>query len=93
MAKDSGAPNHGVEINSASTCTSPIIRLIIDLPSSHRNRKYNTHEKDRETLKARNLKNERFTIFLFFFNGVKVNFACHIGEGDNVIIMMSDETV
>lgn len=28
-----------------------------------------------------------------FFNGVKVNFACHIGEGDNVIIMMSDETV
>ena len=46
--KDSGAPNHGVEINSASTCTSPIIRLIIDLPSSHRNRKYNTHEKDTE---------------------------------------------
>ena len=48
MAKDSGAPNHGVEINSASTCTSPIIRLIIDLPSSHRSRKYNTHEKDTE---------------------------------------------
>ena len=39
------------------------------------------------------MKNERFTIFLFFFNGVKVNFACHIGEGDNVITMMSDETV
>ena len=57
--KDSGAPNHGVEINSASTCTSrflPIIRLIIDLPCHHHRKYYSKHYVDIRTL---------FEIFIF----------------------------